>query len=114
MRHKNILVLEGRVGNDFRYSRTIEGRVYASFTLQVKSFDKELKDSTENKEHIRIRIEVFDHKLVKYLQAVNCHNGCLVNILGRLNAYKAEKNGVTFYQNDVVVRDINVIKTLAD
>lgn len=112
MRHKNIVILEGRIGDDFKYSRTIEGREYANFTLNVKSFDKELRDTTENKEHIQIKIQVFDHKLVKYLKAVDCHNGCLVNILGRLNAFLAEKKGIKYYYNDVVVRDINLVKTL--
>lgn len=113
MRHKNIVILEGRVGDDYKYTRTIEGRVYATFTLNVKSFDKELRDTTENKEHIGIRIQVFDNKLVQYLKAVDCHNGCLVSILGRLNSFLAEKNGIKYYQNDVVVRDINLIKTLS-
>lgn len=103
-------MLEGRIGDDFKYTRTVEGKVFATFTLNVKSFDKELRDSTENKEYITIKIMVFDHKLVQYLQKVDACNGCIANVFGRLNSYQSERKGVKFWQNDVVVRDINIIK----
>ena len=47
MRDKNRVMLEGIIGDDFRYSKTQEGKEYATFSLCINAFDKEYADSTE-------------------------------------------------------------------
>lgn len=112
MKHKNIVMLEGRIHDDYKYKRTKEGREYATFTLLIRSFDKDFRDNTETKVDVKIRIMVFDHQLVQYLRKVNAHNGCMVSVFGRINSYRAERHGEYFTMNDVVVRDIHIMKTI--
>ena len=115
MKHKNIVMLEGRISDDFKYTRTQEGKVFATFTMVIRSFDKEFSDNSEKRTDVSIRIHVFDYKLVQYLKKVKAHNGCLVSVFGRMNSYRKETRRGDFYtQNNVVVRDIHLVKTMAD
>lgn len=109
----NHVFLEGLVGDDFKYKRQREGREFATFTLSVNSYDRDSHDDTERRSYVRIRIMVFDKKGVEYLRRVRCHGGCRVTILGRMNSHKVETRGITYTQNDVVVRKISVVKTSA-
>lgn len=105
-------MLEGRIHDDYKYMRTRDGREFATFTLLIRSYDKDLRDDSETKADIKVRIMVFDYKLVQYLKNVNAHNGCPVSIFGRINSHTIEYKGKYFVMNDVVVRDIHLIKTI--
>lgn len=108
---KNFVFLEGIVGDDYKYMKTRDGKDFATFTLYINSFNKEYRDKTEAAIYVHIRIMVFDARLVEYLKKVKPRNGNRVSILGRLNSHKNEYKGTELWQNDVVVRDIHIIKT---
>ena len=114
MKFKNVVFLEGRISDDYKQMRTKEGRIFITFTLIVRSFDKDLSDNTERKIDIYIRIMVFDNKLIKYLERVGAKNGNWVSIMGRVNTYQREIDDKYYSFLDVVVRDINVLKTIKD
>lgn len=112
MKDKNLVVLEGLIGDDFKYGKTQDAKPYATFSLCINSFDKELADATE-RTHSQsyIRIFCYDKKQVEYLQKVKTHRGQRASILGRLISFKSEHKGVTFMVNNVVCRDISIIQT---
>lgn len=112
---KNVVLLEGLVGDDFKYGKTQEGKEFATFSLSINSFFKEMADSTERTHsQTYIRIFVYDKKQVEYLHKVNAHRGQRVSIFGRLVSFKSEHKGITFMVNNVVCRDINIIKNKRD
>jgi single-stranded DNA-binding protein len=82
---KNIVFLEGVLGDDFKYGRTEDGKEYATFSLCVNSFIKEISDQTERTHSQNyIRTTVFDKKQVEYLRKVNAHRGQRATIFGRI------------------------------
>lgn len=109
---KNIVMLCGLIGDDYKYGKTKDGKEYATFSLLVNDFNKELADSTErtNSQQM-LRITCFDPKLVEYLRKVQAHRGMRANVFGRLTTFKNEYKGNTFIQMSVAVRDIEIIKT---
>lgn len=108
---KNIVILEGLIGDDYKYGKTKDGKEFATFSLCINSFDKEMADSTE-RTHSQafIRIFVYDKRQVEYLHRVNAHRGQRASIYGRLISFKNEYKGNTFMTNNVTCRDINIIK----
>jgi hypothetical protein len=110
MKNKNIVILEGRVGNDLKYKKTKEGRVFATFTLEIDSFDKLLRDTTESHSIVYIRIMVFDINIIRYMQRVKIKQGNIVNIFARLNNHIHEHKGETICLIDVVVRDLHLVQ----
>lgn len=112
MLDKNIVFLEGLIGDDFKYGRTDDGKEYATFSLCVNSFIKEFSDSTERTHSQNfIRTTVFDKKLVAYLRRVDVHRGMRVSVFGRISSFKTEYKGIEFIQLSIIVRDICVIQT---
>lgn len=112
MKDKNIVWLEGLIGDDFKYAKTKECKEFCTFTLCLNSYLKELADSTEQMHNNTfIRITAYDKKLLEYLKRVRAHRGQRVSIMGRLSSYKSEYKGVELIQLSVVVRDISVIQT---
>lgn len=112
MKDKNIVLLEGVVGNDVKRGVANNGRNYITFTLCINTYMKELHDSTEGaKPFAYIRVFVFDEKQVKYLNRVKVHHGSRVSIFGRLNSTRSTIGSKDVIQINVVVRDINVTKT---
>ena len=112
MLDKNIVWLEGLLGDDFKYGRTEDGKEYATFSLCVNSFIKEISDKTERTHSQNfIRTTVFDKKLIAYLRKVDAHRGMRVSVFGRLSSFKSEYRGIDFIQLSIVVRDIAVIQT---
>lgn len=112
MLDKNIVWLEGLLGDDFKYGRTDDGKEYATFSLCVNSFIKEISDKTERTHSQNfIRTTVFDKKLIAYLRKVDAHRGMRVSVFGRLSSFKTEYRGIDFIQLSIVVRDIAVIQT---
>ena len=112
MLDKNIVWLEGLLGDDFKYGRTEDGKEYATFSLCVNSFIKEISDKTERTHSQNfIRTTVFDKKLIAYLRKVDAHRGMRVSVFGRLSSFKTEYRGIDFIQLSIVVRDIAVIQT---
>ena len=112
MLDKNIVWLEGLIGDDYKYGRTEDGKEYATFSLCVNSFIKEISDKTERTHSQNfIRTTVFDKKLIAYLRRVDAHRGIRVSVFGRLSSFKTEYRGIDFIQLSIVVRDIAVIQT---
>lgn len=111
---KNIVYLEGRIGTDFKYGKTQEGKDFATFSLVLSSssYDREVHDSTErNFSETYIRILCFDKRQVEYLRRINANSGQRVCVYGRLSSHRTEYKGVDFIQNNVVVRDLSILKT---
>lgn len=113
MRSKNIVLLEGRINDDFRYKRTKEGMEFCTFTLvMTNSIDRVSGSKNERAgKEVFIRTMVFDAHLLRYLRRVGAKSGNIVSIFGRLNSYFADFRGHQIYQMDVVVRDISIVKT---
>ena len=112
MLDKNIVILEGVIGDDFKYSKTKDGKEFATFSLCVNSFSKDISDSTERTHsQTYVRIFVYDKKLVEYLRKVNAHLNQRASVFGRLASCKNEYKGITFMTNNIVCRDITIIKT---
>ena len=112
MLDKNIVWLEGLIGDDFKFGRTEEGKEYATFSLCVNSFIKEISDKTERSHSQNyIRTTVFDKKQIEYLRRVNAHRGQRASVFGRISSFKTEYKGIEFVQLSVVVRDIGVIQS---
>ena len=105
-------MLEGTIGEDFKWSKAQNGAEYATFSLCMNSYIKEIADSTE-KTHSRtyIRIFVYDKKQLEYLKRVKVKRGQRIAILGRLTSAKNEYKGITYMSNNVTCRDISIIKT---
>lgn len=109
---KNIVFLEGVLGDDFKYGQTEDGKEYATFSLCVNSFIKEISDQTERTHSQNyIRTTVFDKKQVEYLRKVNAHRGQRATIFGRISSFKTEYKGIEYIQLSIIVRDIGIIQT---
>ena len=109
---KNIVFLDGVLGDDFKYGRTEDGKEYATFSLCVNSFIKEISDQTERTHSQNyIRTTVFDKKQVEYLRKVNAHRGQRATIFGRISSFKTEYKGIEYIQLSIIVRDIGIIQT---
>ena len=109
---KNIVFLAGVLGDDFKYGRTEDGKEYATFSLCVNSFIKEISDQTERTHSQNyIRTTVFDKKQVEYLRKVNAHRGQRATIFGRRSSFKTEYKGIEYIQLSIIVRDIGIIQT---
>lgn len=112
MLDKNIVWLEGIIGDDYKYGRTDDGKEYATFSLCVNSFIKEISDATERTHSQNfIRTTVFDKKQIAYLRKVDAHRGMRVSVFGRISSFKTEYKGIDFIQLSIVVRDIAIIQT---
>lgn len=108
---KNIVMLEGVIGDDYKYGKTQDGKEYATFSLCINSYMKEFADSTERTHsQTYIRIFVFDKKQVDYLQKVKARRGQRASVFGRLTSVKNEYKGNTFITNNVTCRDVTIIK----
>lgn len=109
---KNFVMLEGVVGNDLKYGVAINGQNYATFTICINPYFKDLHDSTEStKPMTYIRLFVYDQRKVAYMRKVGTRQGNRVTVFGRLNSTRSEINGKEIIQNNVIVRDISVLKT---
>lgn len=109
---KNIVLLEGLIGDDFKYGKTQDAKEYATFSLCINSFIKDLADSSERTHsQTYIRIFVFDKRLVEYLHKVHAKRGQRASVFGRLTSVKNEYKGNSFITNNVTCRDVKIIKT---
>ena len=105
-------MLEGLIGDDFKFGKTQEGKEFATFSLCVNSFIEEMSDSTERTHsQTYIRIFVYDKKIVAYLHRIGAHRGQRANVFGRLTSFKNEYKGNTYMTNNVVCRDVTIIQT---
>lgn len=112
---KNVVFLEGQIGDDFKYGKTQDMKEFCTFTLSINSFIKDMADSTERtNSQVFIRTMIFDKRLVEYMHKVGAKQGQRVSVFARLTSHKSEYRGITYIQNNVVVRDIHVIKMKAD
>lgn len=108
---KNIVILDGVIGDDYKYGKTQEGKEYATFSLCINVYAKEFSDNTERNHPVTyIRIFVYDTKQVGYLKKIGAHRGMRASVFGRLTSFKNEYKGVTFMTNNVVCRDVEIIQ----
>lgn len=109
---KNIVHLEGIIGDDYKVGKTNEGKEFCTFSLCINSYSKQFSDSTERNHSVTyIRVMVFDKKKVEYLINVDAKRGQRAIVFGRLASHRSEYKGIDFIQNNVVVRDISIVKT---
>lgn len=112
MLDKNIVMLEGIIGDDAKFGKTQEGKEYFTFSLCINSFMKEIADSTERTHsQAYIRIFCYDKKQLEYLRKVNAHRGQRASVFGRLSSYKTEYKGNAYITCNVICRDIMIIQT---
>lgn len=109
---KNIVILEGIIGDDYKTGKTSEGKQFVTFSLCINSMTKDMADSTE-RTHSQsfIRIFAYDKKLLEYLERVKARRGNRVSVFGRISSYKNEYRGISFISNNIICRDITIIKT---
>lgn len=105
-------MLEGLAGDDAKFGKTKDGKEFFTFSLCINSYIKEMADATERTHsQTYIRIFCYDKKQLAYLRKVNVKRGNRISVFGRLSSVKNEYRGITFITNNVVCRDIVVIKT---
>ena len=103
---KNIVLLEGLIGDDFKFGRTSDAKEMATFSLAINSYLKELADDTERtRAQTYVRIFVYDKKLLDYLRRIDVHRGMRASILGRLSSHKSEYKGIEYIQLTVIVHE---------
>lgn len=114
MLDKNIVLLEGLIGDDAKFGRTQEGKEYFTFSLCINSYIKEIADDTERTHsQTYVRIFCYDKKHLAYLRKINAHRGQRASVFGRLSSFKNEYRGNSFMTLNVICRDITVIQTKA-
>lgn len=108
---KNFVMLEGQVGDDLSYGRTQDGKDYGTFSLLLNGYSREYHDSSERQHGFTIvRVMVFDVRLVERMRSLKVRSGTRVGVFARLNSHRTEYRGISYIQNDVVVRDLYVVK----
>lgn len=112
MKDTNIVILAGRVGENVKFGTAANGNKYCTFLLEVDAYSRDMHDSTERDySKTLVRIFVYDKVQLSYLERVGIKQGNFVQILARLNSHKTEIGSKNIIQNNVIVRDISVIKT---
>lgn len=112
MLDKNIVLLEGLIGDDAKFGKTKEGKEYFTFSLCINSYIKEMADSTERTHsQTYVRIFCYDKRQLEYLRKVKARRGLRASVFGRLSSTKNEYKGVVYMTNSVVCRDIAIIRT---
>lgn len=108
---KNIVFLEGQIGTDAKWGKTQEGKEFFTFSLCINAYAKEFADATERSHSTTyVRIFCYDKRHIEYLRKVEAHAGERVSVFGRLSSTKNEYRGITYMSNNVVCRDITIIK----
>lgn len=112
---KNLVFLEGTIGEDYNKGKSDEGKPFVTFSLCIDGYYKEIADSTERNHYkTYIRVFLYDKKQLDYLDRVGAHAGVRASVFGRLSSYRREYKGIGYIQNNVVCRDITIIKTKSD
>ena len=113
MKDKNIVLLEGRIGEDYKYGKTQDGKEFATFSLVIAATNPPLpQDQDElNRPTTYVRVFAFDKRQIEYLRKVKARSGYRASVFGRLNSSHTEHKGISIMSNNVVVRDIHIIKT---
>jgi len=105
-------MLEGRIGEDFKYGKSQNGKNFATFSLCINASNHEYKDEDEmNKPTTFVRVFVFDKRQIEYLHKVKARSGYRASVFGRLNSSHTEHKGISIMSNNVIVRDIHIVKT---
>ena len=109
---KNIVILEGVIGDDAKFGKTQDGKEYYTFSLCVNAYAKEFADTTE-RSHSQtfVRIFIYDKRQLEYIRKVNAKRGQRASVFFFFFSFKNEYKGITFMSNNVICRDIVIIKT---
>lgn len=112
MLDKNVVMLEGLIGDDAKWGKTQDGKEYFTFSLCINGVFKDMADSTE-RTHSQtfVRIFCYDKKQLAYLRSVDAHRGRRASVFGRLSSYKAEYKGNSYTALSVVCRDVAIISS---
>lgn len=112
MMDKNISVLDGVIGNDYKEAKTRDNRDFVTFSLVLGAYMKEWADKTERSYRYQyIRVFVYDKKQVEYLRDVRAKKGNRVFVFGRLTSCLSEYRGNRTITQQVISRDVAIIKT---
>lgn len=112
MLDKNMVFIEGIIGEAFKYERAQSGREYATFSLNVQPMSTEMADDIEQMNgQVYIRVFVFDKRVLENLKRVGAKSGQRADIFGRLTSFKNTYKNVSYVTNCLVARDMNIIQT---
>ena len=115
MLDKNIVMLEGVIGDDMKYGKSTNGKEYMTCSLVMNSFFSDMADDTERTHSLAyIRIFAYDKRILEYLRAVKAHQGVRASVFGRLTSFRSEVYGHPVIVNSVICRDMMISKTRKD
>lgn len=115
MKDKNIVMLEGLVGNDLKRGTASNGKKFITFSLCINSYMREIHDSTESEHPMAyLRVFIYDQRMLRYLNDTNIKHNDRVSIFGRLHSKLREVGKERIVQMNIVVRDISLIKKNAN
>lgn len=103
----NEVLLRGRIGYNFKFSKTARnrGREYAMFAVEIDDPKNSREDITR---HQVIHVKCFDRDVVEYLRAAKPHEGMRVQVEGFVSAYKGQIKGVDIVNNAVCARKVTL------
>lgn len=116
MKDKNLVILEGLVGEDLKRKKSTEGAgEYYTFTLCVNGgigTDKWMSETTDREWYqTYVRCFIYDKHAIEYCDGVGMKKGQRVNVLGKLTSFRSEVKGKVLISLVVTIRDISVVKT---
>lgn len=109
---KNFVFAEGRIA-ELKIGKGSNGLKYCTFLLDIEHNAKEdVLPEDARTGIIRARVFVFNAKLIEYLQRVKAKNNAFASVYGRIGSSRLESTeGKVYYTNNVVAKDIHLIKT---
>lgn len=112
MKDTNIVILSGRVGEKVKFGTAENGNRYCTFIIEIDAYNRDFHD-TQDRTYSKtlIRVFVYDKYQLDYIERVGLKQGNKVYVQARLTSHKTEVGGKSIIQNNVVSRDISIIKT---
>lgn len=115
MKDKNVVILEGLVGDSVSDKKSNSGTEFITFMLCVNGSigTDTWMSRSDDREHSQtlIRCFVYDRRLIEYCRDTKLRRNKRVSVFGKLQSYRSEIKGQPIVSLVVVVRDIGIIKT---
>lgn len=112
MKDTNIVILVGRVGEKIKFGTAENGNKYCTFILEIDAYNRDFHDTQDRSYSLTlIRVFVYEKAQLDYIERIGLTQGNKVYVQARLTSHKTEVGGKTIIQNNVVSRDISIIKT---